>query len=157
MSKVKVLALGALVALLVTLAVSSAGAAGGRKIETLRFFSKPVSATLTTADGTVVRKPPYPDPKPGDVLDVNSLDYIGNHRHHAARWRVSDHLRCVFGTGEPDCESNVAVGGSLLVFHGDPGTLIDGTGRYQGATGRVLVNKEVKGGSDIVARIHLAR
>jgi hypothetical protein len=156
MSKVKVLAIGALFALLVTVAVSSAGAAGGGKTETLRLFSKPVSITLTTTDGTVYRKPPYPEPKPGDVLDVNSLDYAGNHRHHAKRWSVSDHVRCVFGTGEPDCEGQVAIGGSLLIFRGNPGMLINGTGRYEGATGRVLSNKEVKGGSDIVARIHLA-
>jgi hypothetical protein len=127
------------------------------KTQTLRLFSKPASITLTTTDGTVIRKPPYPEPKPGDVLDVNSLDYVGNHRHHAKRWSISDHVRCVFGTGEPDCESQVAIGGSLLIFQGNPGTLINGTGRYQGATGRVLRNKEVRGGSDIVARIHLRR
>jgi hypothetical protein len=156
MSKVKVLAIGALFALLVTVAVSSAGAAGGGKTETLHLFSKPVSITLTTTDGTVYRKPPYPEPKPGDVLDVNSLDYAGNHRHHAKRWSVSDHVRCVFGTGEPDCEGQVAIGGSLLIFRGDK--LVAGTGRYQHATGRVLSNKTVdekSNSSDIVVRINL--
>jgi hypothetical protein len=156
MSKVKFLAVGVLVALLATVAVSPAGAAGARQTETLRFFSKVVSFTLTTADGTVIRKPPFPEAKPGDVLDVNSLDFRGNHRHHAARWNASEHLRCVFSTGEPDCVSHVAIGGSLLIFGGNPGTVIDGTGRYQGATGRAISNKEVKGGSDVVARIHLA-
>ncbi len=63
----------------------------------------------------------------------------------------------MFGTGEPNCESQVAIGGSLLIFGGNPGTLIDGTGRYQGATGRVISSREVRGGSDIVARIHLHR
>ena len=155
MSQIKFPALAAVVALLVALAVSSAGAAAPHKTQTLRFFSKPASITLTTTDGTVIRKPPYPEAKPGDVLDVNSLDYVGNHRHHAKRWSISDHVRCVFGAGAPDCEGQVAIRGSLLIFHGDPGTVVDGTGRYQGATGRVLVNKEVKGGSDIVARIHL--
>jgi hypothetical protein len=38
---------------------------------------------------------------------------------------------------------------------GNPGTLVNGTGRYQGATGRVITSKEVKGGSNVVARIHL--
>jgi hypothetical protein len=150
------LALALVTALLASLAVSSAGAAGGRKTETLRVFSKDVSITVTTADGTVIRKPPYPDPKPGDVLDVNSLDYVGNHRHHAKRWSMSQHLRCVFATGAPDCESQIALGGSLLIFGGNPGTVVNGTGRYQGASGRVLKNKEVKGGSDVVARIRLA-
>lgn len=143
-----------LIALLVTLGVPSAGAAGAGKTQTLRFFSKDVSMTVTHEDGTVVRKPPYPEPQPGDVLDVNSLDYVGNHRHHEKHWSVSHHLRCVFATAEPDCESQVAIGGSLLIFRGYPGTLIDGTGRYEGATGRVITNKTVKGGSDVVARIH---
>jgi hypothetical protein len=156
MSQVKFLALGVAVTLLVAVGVSSAGAAGAGKTQTLRLFSKPVSITLTQSDGTVIRKPPYPDPKPGDVLDVNSVDYVGNHRRHAARWSISDHVRCVFSTGEPDCEGQVAIGGSLLIFRGFPGTLVNGTGRYEGATGRVIKNEEVKGGSDIVARIRLA-
>ena len=150
------LALALLAALLASLAVSSAGAAGGPKTETLRVFAKDVSVTVTTADGTVIRKPPYPDAKPGDILDVNSLDFVGNHRHHAKRWSMSQHLRCGFGTGEPNCESQIAIAGSLLIFGGSPGTVIDGTGRYQGATGHVISSKEVKGGSDVVARIHLA-
>jgi hypothetical protein len=157
MSQIKFPALAAVVALVAAVGVSSADAGGGHKTQTLRFFSQPASITLTTADGTVHRKPPYPEAKPGDVLDVNSLDFVGNHLHHAKRWSISDHVRCEFGTGEPDCEGQVAVGGSLLIFHGNPGTLVNGTGRYQGATGRVLKNKEVKGGSDVVAKIRLAR
>jgi hypothetical protein len=138
------------------LAVSSAVAAGGHKTETLRFFDKTTAITMTTADGKVIDKPPFPDTKPGDALDVYSLDFVGNHRHHAKRWTASAHVHCVFGTGEPDCVGHTAVGGSLLVFHGFPGTLVAGTGRYAGASGRVVKNKEVKGGSDIVAKIRLA-
>jgi hypothetical protein len=136
---------------------SAASASGPGKVETLRFFSKDVAIRLTTADGTVFRKPPFPQPQPGDVLEVNSLDYVGNHRRHARHWSASQHLRCVFSTGEPDCEAQVAIRGSLLIFGGNPGTLINGTGRYQGATGRVIRNKEVRGGNDVVARIRLAR
>lgn len=44
-------------------------------------------------------------------------------------------LRCTFTQGPPDCVSNLAVGGSLLVFDGDK--LIGATGHYQGASGRV--------------------
>jgi len=164
-ARLKVLALGALVTLLLTVGGSFARADGGPtktsaaagKVQTLRFFSKDVSVRVTTADGTVIRKPPYPEAKPGDVLEVNSVDYAGTHRGHAARWSASQHLRCVFSTGEPDCESQVAIAGSLLIFGGNPGTLINGTGRYQGATGRVISNREVRGGSDVVARIHLHR
>jgi hypothetical protein len=154
----KLLALTAAVATAAALAVSSAGAAsGGHKTQTLRFFDKPTSITLTTSDGKVIDKPPYPEAKPGDVLDVYSVDFAGNHRHHAKRWSMSSHVHCVFGTGEPDCLSHTAVGGSLLIFSGNPGTLTAGTGRYAGATGRVLESKEVMGVSDIVAWIRLAR
>jgi hypothetical protein len=45
------------------------------------------------------------------------------------------------------------MGGSMLVFGGNPGTVLAGTGSYAGATGRVLSNREVPGGSDVVARI----
>jgi hypothetical protein len=132
------------------------GDAAGRT-QTLRFFDKPVSIKLTRADGTVVVRPPYPEAKPGDTLDVLSLDYAGNHAHHARQWTASTHLRCLFRAGPPTCESHVAIGNSLLVFAGNPATLTYGTGIYKGATGRAT-SKEVPGtndASDIVARIQL--
>lgn len=135
---------------------SPAGQAAGRS-QTLILFDKPVSITLTHADGTVVSHAPYPDAKPGDTLDVNSLDYRGTHSRHSKRWIGSTHLRCKFnGPGAPDCESHVALGGSLLVFTGNPGKVTNGTGIYQGATGRVTSVKQVANdASDIVARIQL--
>ena len=133
-----------------------AGQAAG-KTQTLRIFDKPVSMTLTSADGTVVRHAPFPEPKAGDVLDVYALDFVGNHRRHEAHASMSEHLRCTFGaSGPPTCESHVAIGGSLLIFKGDK--LVAGTGRYQGATGRVVSNKVVderSNTSDVVARIQL--
>ena len=63
-----------------------AGQAASRT-QTLRFFDKPVSIKLTHADGTVVDHAPYPEAQPGDTLDVNSLDYRGDHAHHAKRSR----------------------------------------------------------------------
>lgn len=146
---------GIAVAALCALALSAPPGHAAGKTETLRFFAKDVSFTLTSADGTVLRGQPLPEVKPGDVLDVNSVLYRGNHRRHAARSTASSHLRCTFSTGAPDCESHVAVGGSLLVFRGNPGTLTNGTGRYQGATGRVISNEEVPGGSDVVAKMEL--
>lgn len=150
-------ALGALAAGLCALALwPGAGQAAG-KTQTLRIFDKPVSMTLTHADGTVVREAPFPEAKAGDVLDVYALDFAGNHRHHEARASMSEHLRCTFASaGPPDCESHVAVGGSLLIFRGDK--LVAGTGRYAHATGRVISNKvvdEKANTSDIVARIQL--
>jgi hypothetical protein len=151
----KQLAVGASIAA-VAVAAGTAGAAPEHN-QTLRLFDKPTSIQLTTAGGKVIDKPPYPDPKAGDVLDVYSLDFAGNHKRHSKRFVGSAHLRCEFGAGAPDCVSHTAIGGSLLIFSGNPGTLTAGTGRYAGATGRVVKNKEVKGGSDIVARIRLAR
>lgn len=132
------------------------GHASGRT-QTLRFYDKPVSIKLTHANGTVVAQPPYPQARPGDTLDVNSLDYAGDHTRHAARWSASTHLRCVFRAGPPTCESHVAIGRSLLVLTGNPGKVTNGTGIYQGATGRVVSSKELPNdASDVVVRIQLA-
>jgi hypothetical protein len=69
---------------------------------------------------------------------------------------MSDYLRCTFTAAlEPDCFGYTAIGGSLLRFHGFD--IIGGTGRYQGATGKVIRNREVEGGSDFVVRVKLAR
>ncbi len=143
------LALGAL-----ALALAPAPGHATGRTETLRFFSQTTSLTLTRADGTVVRGPA--EPQPGDVLDVTSRLYRGDHRRHARRPAGSTHLRCTFTAApEPDCLSHTALRGSLLVFAGNPGTLVLGTGRYEGATGRVVASTEVPGGSDFVARIGL--
>jgi hypothetical protein len=122
--------------------------------QVMRFYDKPATITLTDPSGHVTSHPPYAQAKAGDVLDVYSLDYVGNHVHYAAQWSASDHLRCTFGRGAPVCESNLAIGGSLLVFNGNK--LVGATGRYRGATGRVLSNKEVPGRdeSDVVLQIN---
>jgi hypothetical protein len=137
----------------------SAGAQAGGRTQTLRFFDQPVSITLTRG-GKVFDRAPYPQAKPGDVLDVNSLDYVGTHASHAKQWTASSHLQCRFGAaGPPSCVSHVAIGGSLLVFSGNPGKLVNGTGIYQRASGRTISAKEVPGmndASDIVVRIRLA-
>jgi len=138
------------------LLLPAAGDAASRT-QTLRFFDKPVSIKLTRANGTVITRAPYPEARPGDTLDVFSLDYAGDHAKHAKRWTASTHLRCLFRKGAPTCESHVAIGGSLLVFTGNPATLTNGTGIYLGATGRAVA-KEVPGmndASDVVARIQL--
>jgi hypothetical protein len=148
-----VAAVTAIVAAAVVPALSGAHP-GSASTQLLRIYDKPVTTTLTTNSGHVTNRPPYPQPRPGDVLDVYSLDYAGSHLHHAARWSMSDHLRCTFGHTAPVCESDLAVAGSLLVFNGNK--LAGGTGRYQGAAGRVLSNKQVSdtaNDSDIVIQI----
>jgi hypothetical protein len=133
-------------------AITGAQAATG-KTQTLRFFDNPVSLSLTTPNGKVISHPPYPQPQAGDVLNVYSLDYSGNHAHHASHRTMSTHLSCTFAQGPPTCVSNVAVGSLLLVFDGNK--LVGATGAYQGAAGQVLSNKSPSGAnySDIVVRI----
>jgi len=152
-----ILAAGVAAGLCAALIFASSGAAARGTTQILRFFDKPVSLTVTQADGTVIARPPYPEAQAGDVLDVVSLDYAGNHARHARKATGSTHLRCTFAAaGPPDCVSHVAFGSSMLVFEGSPGTVALGTGKYLGATGRVLSSKEVgDNASDIVARITL--
>ena len=142
---------------LCAMALLAAGGHAASNTKTFRFFAKDTSITVTKPDGTV-QSPPTSEPQPGDVLHVNSLLFKGDRREHAKRWTGSTRLTCVFASaGEPDCESTVAIGGSLMVFRGAPGTLVAGTGRFEGATGRVLRVDEVPGGNDVVARVKLRR
>ena len=143
---------GGIVALALTATLALAPAALAAKTQTIRAFSKSVSFTYTSVDGTVTQGPPSTAPQAGDVFEIDSLDFQGNHTKHAKRAAMSDYLRCTFLPSlEPDCYGYVAIDGSLLRFHNLD--VIGGTGRYQGATGKTLKNKEVPGGSDIVVRI----
>jgi hypothetical protein len=135
---------------------ASASAAG--KTETLRFFSKTDQITLTHADGTVATDLSGPAVA-GDRLDIYASDFAGDHKRHARKASGSEHVVCLFtaASPEPDCTSHVALGGSLLVFHGDPAVVIGGAGKYLGASGRVISNKTVgdSNDSDVVAKITL--
>lgn len=137
----------------------AAGQAAGRT-QTLRLFDKPVALTLTRPNGSVITRAPYPAAGPGDVLNVYSLGYAGTHASHGKKWTASSHLQCTFKAGGPPaCVSHVAIGGSQLIITGNPGKVVNGTGIYQGASGRVVSSKEVPGvdnASDIVLRIQLA-
>ena len=140
----------ALAALLLFVMLSPPSGQAAGKTETLRFFSKPVSFTYTAADGTVTHRPPDGPPQAGDVMEIDSLDYAGNHKKHSKRPKGSDYLHCAFdGSPEPDCHGYAAIGNSLLRFHGMD--VIGAIGRWKG--GKVLSNKEVEGGSDFVLRL----
>ena len=144
------------IVLVASLAIAPAAFAAKRKTETIRAFSKSVSFVYTSVDGTVTEGPPAGPPQAGEVFEISSLDFVGNHKKHARKATMSDYLRCTFTpTLVPDCFGYTAIGGSLLRFHGFD--VIGGTGRYQGATGKVLLNREVEGGSDFVVRVKLAR
>lgn len=143
-----------LAALAAALIWPAAGLAAG-KTETLRVFSKTQAFTLTAPDGTVSHEPPAGPLAPGTVMEIDSLDYRGTLKKHEKRPSFSDYLRCTFGTDpeNPDCFGYVAIDGSLLRFHGFD--IVGGTGRYLGATGKTVANKEVEGGSESVAKIRL--
>jgi hypothetical protein len=133
----------------------SAPVASTPKAGTLRFFSRVDEYTLTKADGTVIKNPTQ-DPAPGERLDIYATDFAGDHKRHAKQATASEHVVCVFtDQAEPDCTSHVAIGSSMLVFSGFPGTVIGGAGRYLDASGKVVSNENVKGteNADIVAKI----
>jgi hypothetical protein len=126
--------------------LASAGDAAAGGPEILRVFQKTRSLQLTKADGTVDERLPLGEPEPGDVLDGVFALFPGNHVKHGKRAIGSVHLRCEFvADGPPECVSHAALGSSMLVVEGNPGKIVLGTGRYLGATGRVLSAKEVKG------------
>jgi hypothetical protein len=142
----------AIVAAALTLVPAASASA---RTETLRFFSKVDKVTLTHADGTVETNPAV-EPVPGDRLDVFASDFVGNHKRHAKKATGSEHVVCTFGTSPaPDCVSHVAIGGSMLIFSGAPATVIGGTGKYLGATGKVISNETIEGSndSDVVVRV----
>jgi len=146
-----------LIATLAALLLWPAASQAAGKAESLRVFSKMQTFTLTAPDGTVSHEPPAGPPAPGTVMEIDSLDYRGTFKKHEKRPSFSDYLRCTFGTDpeNPDCYGYVPIDGSLLRFHGFD--VIGGTGRYLGATGKTVSNKEVEGGSDFVVKLKLAR
>ena len=122
------------------------GHAAAARTETLHIYERTHRMQLTRADGTVHRTVPLPAPRAGDVLDVVFDLYEGDHRKHGKARLGSDHLRCAFAPdGPPDCISHATLGSSMLVVTGNPGRVVLGTGRFDGATGRVVSAKEVKG------------
>ena len=135
------------------LALAPAAFAAKRKTETIRFFSKPVSFTYTSVDGTVTHGPPAGPPQAGDVFEIDSLDYAATTRSTPSRPTMSDYLRCTF-TAEPRArllrlrrDRRLAAALPRLGPHRRHRPL---EGRRQGVS-----NKEVEGGSDFVVRVKL--
>jgi hypothetical protein len=152
----RAIAVAALVAATASVPALAAGPSG--KTQTLRFFSKTTSFVYRSADGTVVPEPPE-QPAAGDSFDTTDLAFRGDHRHHSKRWIGSSHLHCTFGAtpDELTCDSQAALGRSLLLFHGNPSEpleIVGGAGKYEGATGSVAT-KEAKGGVDAVLTVRL--
>ena len=147
---IRILAGGALAALLCALAVLVGPAQAAGKTETLKVFSKQLSFTYTKADGTVTQGPPQGQPQPGDSFEIDSLDYRGTHKKHSKKAIGADYLHCTFDAQlEPQCEGYTALHASLLRFRGME--LVGAIGRFKDA--KILSNKEVKGGSDFVVEL----
>jgi hypothetical protein len=143
----------AAVALIGAVALTATSVDAASRTQILHFFSKDTSFVYHNANGSIAPMPPN-NPKSGDYFDSTANNYVGSHRHHAKHWTSSQHLHCAFGPGgPPTCQSQVAIGGSLLVFDGFKLTL--GTGRYAGATGKASSKDVPGGGADTTATIHL--
>jgi hypothetical protein len=137
-------ALAAVAGVVVIGGLTASGSAAAGKTETLRLYEKTRSIQLTKADGRVLDRLPIAEPQPGDVLDAIFDLYEGDHRKHGKQRLGSDHLRCEFGeAGPPTCVSHATLGRSMLVVEGTPPRITLGTGRYAGATGRIVSAKEV--------------
>jgi hypothetical protein len=154
-------------AAIVALVLAPSGRATGGRSQTLRIFEKTRSVQLSKADGRVLKKLPIPEPQAGDRVDVVFELFRGTHAKHGETRLGSDHLRCEFlAGGPPTCVSHAAIGRSMLVVEGTPPRITFGSGRFFGATGRVLSAKEVKAAPpselahndiDVVVRINRPR
>jgi hypothetical protein len=145
--------------------ISGAAPVGSSKGGVLRFYSKQVSFTYTTAGGKQLTNPPN-TATPGDVVQFTDLDYVGNHSHHAKSWTISDHGLCIFITpSEGNCYVQVAVDGSMILAQGplnmsnSPSfTVVGGSGAYMGITGTVATHNldpnSPTSPSDVVITMH---
>ena len=142
---------GGLASLLGLLAFGALAAPADAAGTTLRFFNRNQTVTATDAGGA-----PLPNngsgaaPTVGDRVAYTALDYVGNHRRHASRASASSHLACTFASATTlTCNAQFAVGGLLLLGNDVTATLMSngvssipvngGTGKYQHATGTIVV------------------
>jgi hypothetical protein len=135
------------------LGIAAIPATAAKKVE-LRFFSQLESVKITDASGNPVSGAP----KVGDVVSVSDRDFVGNHKRHAKRYTVTDHLVCTM-TAAPltgICNGEFAIGGSMLLVEHATLDLVSskltfpitgGTGRYKGAKG-TGVSTDVGSGDD---------
>jgi hypothetical protein len=166
--------LGALAAIGVcALAAASAPAlAGGTaspahrqagKTVTMHFYSVVASLVYRNADGTVAAHPPQ-KPEAGGRLEILENAYNGTHKSHSKKIVATTHTVCIFTSAkpEPTCDGESAIGGNqLLLFHTPAGsgtTVVGGTGRYLGATGKAKATEIGNhNNSDVVVTIQLAK
>jgi hypothetical protein len=132
------------VALIAGLGLTAASASA--KTTTLHFFQKATSEKFLGSDGKPIAPPSGSNgPAVGDKFVTTDDDYVGNHKHHAAKATASDHLACTFTDtqGHAICDGQIAIGGSMLLAEDVTVDLSDastisvnaGTGVYKHAHG----------------------
>jgi hypothetical protein len=128
---------------------------------TLRYFSKQVYFRISNRLGQ--RLPSNSKPAIGDRISFASIDYVGNHTHHAKKATASDHVDCTITSPSGGiCDGQIAIGGSMILGEDFPFSLTSntqkviitgGTGRYGGASGTVSATSVSKNGTDLTIRV----
>lgn len=127
-----------------------AGGSASAKTTTLHYFSKSVSSVAYDSTGKPITNQ-QTLPGVGAYLIASDLDYVGNHKTHAATSTVSDNIVCTLTVSTPSsvmavCDGAFAVGGSLLVANhvtvdltaSSPAfPITGGTGQFKGAHGKL--------------------
>jgi hypothetical protein len=134
------------------------------KTVTMHLFSRETSSTFIDGRGHPVAQ--NAPPAVGDTFDNTGIDYVGNHKHHAAKPNGTDHLRCtitsISSTGPMMlCSGQIAIGGSMLLANDEtfplsaspPLTPINGgTGIYRHAHG-LLTATDIGNNADFTIRV----
>jgi hypothetical protein len=141
------------------MALFAGGAGAGSSSETLHFFAKSESESLTNAFGQPVQVEAAHD----QYVDTD-LDYVGTHSSHAKNWTASDHEFCSFTTvTSADCFGEFAIGGSMVfadnftLNSSSTGTvaITGATGQFAGDTGTISMKSIAKSqNSDVTIVLH---
>jgi hypothetical protein len=118
MSQLKNRALPVAAVLAGTASLALAAAPASAKTTTLHFFQKSTGQQFLGPNGKPTKPPgAHSGPKAGDRLISTDLDYIGNHKHHAAKPSASDRLVCTFinAKGLAKCHGVITIGKSTLL------------------------------------------
>jgi len=111
---------------------------------TLQFYSVQQTVTGINRAGQPVKN--VDDPNNLASYDTTDLYYAGTHQHHASSFSASDHIACTFTAADTQtCNTQVAIGGSLLLSNNATETGADsttvsapidaGTGKYENTRG----------------------
>jgi hypothetical protein len=119
-----------------------------RHFVTMHFFSKRAYTRISDASGRQLSSNFVP--AGGDRVSWASIDYSGDHNHHAKKATASDESVCtIMSSSGALCDSIFAIGGSMIIADDfvlrlpskklttNTIKITGGTGRYQGARGTI--------------------